>query len=1709
MEAANQHALPVSGTIAAQGTITGTAARPLGAFALQGANLIAYEEPFGSLSADVSLAGRGITVSRLLIEKPQPDGEGRLTATGSYNLDRGAYVADVQSENVRLLGLVLPGGQRIRGRLQLTANGSGTISSPAGTANLAIDDLEIDGLAARTSDAAVDTVTEFGRVVIAATAANGEATIQASAARFNVEADARVGLRSPWPTTLNVRATDLDLAALPIDLQTPLTGRLRATVDAAGTLEAPERGEATAAIETFAGSWNGQPFSVTSPSPLRYANERLDIERLQLAAGDSSLVVSGTLPLTDGAGTGDIRVEGHANLATLAQYLPAGTDLTGDGAVTIKGTLHGTLKAIDPDLVVTVDRGLVLSPGLEPGLSNIQLRARVANGAAEVEQLTANWGTATIEASGRVPLEVVPPLPVEIPRMGGPATIKASVRGLDPAAIPGAPDGLSGRVSLEAQASATRPDLAALEGRVAFSELQVGFNGLTLAQEQPSTIAVASGSAAIERLALSGSGGSLVAGGSVGLTGERPLDIHADGSLQLAALSAVTDRVRTEGAARMSLAARGTVSAPDVNGTVEVADATLVSDEPNVAAENIRVRIELAGSRLELTSLSADVNGGTLEGSGVATLGGGTVSDIDLQFAAKDFAYDAPLDLRSLSDSTIRVTRRGDDILVSGQVTIEEAGQTADINFDEGLLAAINGRPTLDLTAERNPLLERVRLNVDVDTAAPVLVENNLAHAEVEVDVRVVGTPYEPGLTGRLNLLEGAEITLNERKYEADRAVITFLDERRIVPSLDLLLSTTAGSYDVTIAVTGEPGQTETTLTSQPALPEPDIMALLVTGRTLDEMRGEEYEVAREQVLSYLAGRVASRLGRGIERATGLSEVRIEPQLIANETDPAARLTVGQELTDDLKVVYSTNLADSNDSIWVAEYDVTRRFQSRAVRQSDNSYRLDFRHDVRFGGVPDPRRQPRVRPTIARLAIVTNSGNEDPEIRERFKVKEGDSYNFFAVRRGVERIEERLLEQGHLQARVRMEHQVDGDRASLTLKIVRGPLVDLRFEGVTPPANVQEEVRTQWHRGVFDKQRGDDAAEALRAWLMRDDHLQPKVEYETVNRGDDRREVVFRIDPGPRYQKVLLAFEGASGIDPDQLDRIIDQQHLERQLFTDPLVVTGLLERYYREQGYLSADIGEPRYEFQGSTARVVLAVREGPRFVVRNVTASGNAALTTDELLAQLPVVPGNPYLPSAAENALEHIRDSYWRRGYNDIRSNYALVLDRTAGEVDVAFTVVEGRQSVIADIAIEGTGKTSEHLVREQVELSAGQPLNLSALAKSRRNLYDTGAFSIVDITREDLEGDAPAPPPAPGKDGDAEADDQKPVKLNVSVREVQPFQLSYGASYDTERGLGGILDISNHNTLGKARVIGLQSRYDGDLREARLYISQPSLRYWPLKTTASLYLREELNPPTDLTDPFDITRRGASLQQEMKLRDAYVLSYGYRYERATTLQPALGPGVTETLTVSPLTGTLMRETRDEVLDASRGAFLSQAFSYSPGWLGSDLPYLKYYGQYFHYFPLRPPQRKPFTNEIVRPRLIFASGIRVGLAHGIGGDVPTSERFYAGGSSTLRGFEQNAVGPIGVNNVPAGGDALLVLNNELRVPLARLFDGVLFVDIGNVFPRLTDFSFTDLRESTGVGLRVRTPWFLIRGDYGIVLDRRPGERHGRFYFSIGQAF
>jgi outer membrane protein assembly complex protein YaeT len=654
---------------------------------------------------------------------------------------------------------------------------------------------------------------------------------------------------------------------------------------------------------------------------------------------------------------------------------------------------------------------------------------------------------------------------------------------------------------------------------------------------------------------------------------------------------------------------------------------------------------------------------------------------------------------------------------------------------------------------------------------------------------------------------------------------------------------------------------------------------------------------------------------------------------------------------------------------------------------------------------------------------------------------------------------------------------------------------------------VQDKVRQIWREGVFDTQRAEESVAEIRSWLVKDDYLQAKVDYAITRVSDDRKRVVFEIQAGPKFGDVELVFRGASGIEPGKLRGVIKDQKLAADVYTAPDRVTDLLTRYYREFGYLDAEVQRPEYELDGSTGtgKVVFPVKEGPLFRVGEVRFEGNQALSDEKLAEVVPMPKGEPYRPVLRQNAIDRLQQAYWGLGYNDVETEYIMARSSDTARVDVTFRIQEKQQAIVREIVVEGRKNTSDNLIRTQLELKEGDVLDLQKLAHSRRNLYWTGAYSLVDITREEITA-----PDGEQSRGRQEGAGEMPVRLRVRVREIQPFEVRYGGFYDTEHGPGGIVDFAIRNTLGSARVLGFRARYDSQLTEGRIYFEQPELRRFPFKTTVAPYVRYERNPETETTDPFNVDRLGFSAQQETHFRRYYLFNYGYRIERSKAYDPRSDAAYDVIrLRVASLTSTFSRETRDDILDATRGSFLSHAFQLSPELLGSQVRFIKYTGQYFKYIPLQKPRFELFTNRMHRPRLVYAGGIRIGLSKGLGGQVvPLAERFFAGGSTTIRGFEQNTVGPV-LGREPLGGQGMLIINNEIRFPLVSMFDGVAFLDVGNVYPRVSDISLSDMREAAGFGLRVRTPWFLIRMDYGFKLDRRPGESIGRLFFSIGQAF
>jgi outer membrane protein assembly factor BamA len=226
----------------------------------------------------------------------------------------------------------------------------------------------------------------------------------------------------------------------------------------------------------------------------------------------------------------------------------------------------------------------------------------------------------------------------------------------------------------------------------------------------------------------------------------------------------------------------------------------------------------------------------------------------------------------------------------------------------------------------------------------------------------------------------------------------------------------------------------------------------------------------------------------------------------------------------------------------------------------------------------------------------------------------------------------------------------------------------------------------------------------------------------------------------------------------------------------------------------------------------------------------------------------------------------------------------------------------------------------------------------------------------------------------------------------------------------------------------------------------------------------------------------------------------VSYGYQFERNHSYDPLRDPDDVFALDVTTraarLTSTVVSDFRDDPFNATRGLFHSSAFEYAPSALGSDLRFIKYYLQQFVYRPLA-------------PGVISASAFRLGAGRGFGQNLLRSERFYAGGANTVRGYAENSFGEHDFFGDPAGGQAQLVLNQELRFPIFRWVRGVGFLDAGNVFDRAADLSFGNLRVGAGAGLRVSTPVGLFRLDLGVPVSRDDAPRTLRWHVTFGQMF
>jgi outer membrane translocation and assembly module TamA len=256
------------------------------------------------------------------------------------------------------------------------------------------------------------------------------------------------------------------------------------------------------------------------------------------------------------------------------------------------------------------------------------------------------------------------------------------------------------------------------------------------------------------------------------------------------------------------------------------------------------------------------------------------------------------------------------------------------------------------------------------------------------------------------------------------------------------------------------------------------------------------------------------------------------------------------------------------------------------------------------------------------------------------------------------------------------------------------------------------------------------------------------------------------------------------------------------------------------------------------------------------------------------------------------------------------------------------------------------------------------------------------------------------------------------------------------------------------------------------------------------------REQLNPEAASPITSDIT--SFTGEQAYRVQRQVELRYGYGIERNHTfIRDDPSSPFDLTVKIARFTTSGLVDRRDDPFNPARGWFAASSLEYSTEGIGSDLKFLKNFAQYSHFVS-------------AGRGLVVASAARFGVARTFGDEVLIpSERFYAGGANSVRGYREDDLGARSILDDAEGGSALVVLNGELRFPIYRWLKGVGFVDVGNVYPKVSEITFGDLQVGVGAGARFDTPFGLIRFDLGVPANPRPFDPKWRFHIGLGHAF
>ncbi|HEY6307418.1 MAG TPA: translocation/assembly module TamB domain-containing protein [Candidatus Angelobacter sp.] len=723
----------------------------------------------------------------------------------------------------------------------------------------------------------------------------------------------------------NAAAEDLQALA---GLHYPISGNVNGEVHASGAVHSL-RGNGSLQIAKLTAY--GEPFQ-SFRSQLRLDGEEVQLNNLILAHNGAQLT---------GSAAYEWRTEGfrfdltgsNIDLATLRSLQAPRLAMAGKGSFHVAGSLAGDVAGT-PVINGRLDISSLALNHEVLGNVNATLETR---GDVLVVRGQSSFDDASVTLDGTVQLRNDFPGQMKLlfARVDFDPLLRAYLQGqiTGHSSIEG---------SVEIRGPMKRPRDLTITGNV--SQLSANLENIKLQNDGPIHFSMDREVVRADQFHLVGQDTDLFIRGGVGVAGDHALELHTRGRMNLRLAHEFNPNILAEGPLTFTVDVAGSLAHPQMSGRLQMADASVsLADLPN-GLSHIQGSMVFAQDRVQIEKLTAQSGGGELNLGGFLAYRNGLY--FDLTATGKDVRLRYPQGISESADANLRYTGSAQSSALTGDITISRFGMSRQFDFAV-FLAQTNKAPALTTL---NPFLENLRLDVRIVSTPELQVETSLARLSGSVDLRVRGTAARPAVLGRVNIAEG-DVFFNGTKYRLERGDITFNNPLVIEPAVNVEMSARVQNYDLTVGLHGTlSGGRGLTLTyrSDPPLSNDDIIALLAFGRTQNQdlytagQPGQSATGANAASNAVLGEALNAAVGNRVERLFGGSRVRFDPQFIGQSgNNPSTRVTVEQQVNNNVTFTYGTSLTQSTETVIQVEYNIDKNLSIVAVRDQNGVLSFD------------------------------------------------------------------------------------------------------------------------------------------------------------------------------------------------------------------------------------------------------------------------------------------------------------------------------------------------------------------------------------------------------------------------------------------------------------------------------------------------------------------------------------------------------------------------------------------------------------------------------------------------------------------------------------------------------------------------------------------------------------------------------------------------